>query len=261
MPGETNRSGVPSGIVLQGCFGLFVLLILCFLVSLLFSFTTIGPTETAVATRFGEIQGTRNNGVHYSPFMSFTKYDLKTQSVVTKQAAATADLQDIDVEITVNYTLQGDKVLDIYKATGDQEALEEKIINPITAQVLKSTSTKYEGTELIQKRQEVTDEVKVELAKRLEPYHVNVQEISLTNFVFTNPDFNAAIDRKQIAEQDALKAKFELDKTKIQAEQQRVQTETLTKEILTKMWIEKWNGVLPTTLAADDETVIMLPAK
>lgn len=235
-------------------------------VGILFFFFIVGaikivsPTEVAVAERFGQVIGQREPGIHFDLFSTYTRYDTRIQTAKSTQAAATDDLQDINVDVTVNYRLRRDNISDIYQQIGGQLDIQSKALDPLTAQVVKQVATKYGGEELIRAREEVSATIQDQLTTLLgDDYYIDVEEVSLTNLTFTNADFNAAIDRKQIAEQKALEAEFDLERVKLEAEQQRVQQETLTEEILRKQWIEKWNGVLPTTLVTDEESQILLP--
>lgn len=216
------------------------------------SYHHVGPTEIAIAERGGVVIGEKHSGIHWDFWTWYTYYDTKIQVHQSTQAAATNDLQDINVDISVGYKLQADKLENIYQRVGNQAAITAKVLDPVVAQTLKSVSTKYSGEELIQKRNEVSTEVKSLLTDKLsKEYNLDVTEVALTNMVFTNPDFNAAIDRKQIAEQQSLQAKFELDKAKIDAQKQRALQQSLTKEILEKMWLEKWDGRLPQYVGKD----------
>lgn len=243
-----------------GCLGIVGFIIV---VGLLFSIKVVSPTEKAVAVRFGHVAGVRGNGIRIDPLANYEKYDTKLQVHSTTQAAATSDLQDINVDITVNYSLKPDKIEDIYREIGTMENVTVKVLDPLVAQSLKSIATQYGGEELIQKREEVSKAIQEQLTADLgDSYHINVHAVSLTNMTFMNAQFNEAIDKKQIAEQDALRASFELETSKVEAEKQRVQQSTLTAQILQKMWIEKWNGQLPSSLyITDEQSQFLLPAK
>ncbi len=93
------------------------------------------------------------------------------------------------------------------------------------------------------------------LSDRLVPHNILVDEFNIVDFNFSSV-FNQAIEAKQTAEQDALRAERDLDRIKIEAtqtittaqaeaESQRLQRETLTDELLQFRAIEKWDGVLP----------------
>ena len=113
----------------------------------------------------------------------------------------------------------------------------------------------FTAEELITRRGEVKDAIKTNLTDRLGQFNIIVDEFSIVDFSFSE-EFNRAIEAKQTAEQSALKAKRDLDRIKIEAEQrvtqaraeadgQRLQRETLTPILLQLRAIEKWDGKLP----------------
>ncbi len=101
-------------------------------------------------------------------------------------------------------------------------------------------------------------EIDENLANRLANYNVIADDVSLVDFSFS-PEFSKAIESKQIAEQEAKQAEFialkaskeavaEVNRAKGQAEAQRLQRLTLTRELLQKQAIEKWDGRFPTVM-------------
>jgi regulator of protease activity HflC (stomatin/prohibitin superfamily) len=104
----------------------------------------------------------------------------------------------------------------------------------------------------------------------LKKYGIEVQDVSLTNFEFSAA-FNQAIESVQIANQKVAQAQQELAQAQVdaqktvaqaqaQADSQRLQQQTLTPELLEKMWIEKWDGKLPTT-AAGNQSQFYIPTR
>jgi hypothetical protein len=121
----------PKTKVALGCLALAFLLLLC---SLVLSVKSVGATSVAVSERFGKVQGVRKPGVHFELFSNYTTYDTKIQKYESKQGAATNDLQDIDVSVTVVYRIDAEKALEIYKNIGDEKMIEEKALKPLVAQ-------------------------------------------------------------------------------------------------------------------------------
>ena len=89
----------------------------------------------------------------------------------------------------------------------------------------------------------------------MEDYGITISSVSINNFDFSE-EYNASIERKAVAEQNALAAAQELEKEKIEAEKKLVKAEaekkanemkqqTLTDNIIKEKFIEKWNGELP----------------
>ncbi|HVF12729.1 MAG TPA: prohibitin family protein, partial [Actinomycetota bacterium] len=99
------------------------------------------------------------------------------------------------------------------------------------------------------------------LKNRLDNYYIIVDDVNIVNFDFSR-EFNVAIEAKQVAQQEVQKARQELERAKVdaerrvteaqaQAEAQRLQQQTLTPLFVQKIWIDKWDGKLPTYMSGD----------
>ena len=118
---------------------------------------------------------------------------------------------------------------------------------------------------MITKRPEVRDAIRLSLSERLTPEGIEIKNLSIVNFNFSTA-FDAAIEAKQVAEQDALRAERELQRIKIEAEQRvaeaqaeaeaiRIQAEAVTsqggEDYVALQWIEAWDGKMPTYMMGD----------
>jgi len=117
----------------------------------------------------------------------------------------------------------------------------------------------FSAEELLKRRDEVRQEIAESLKASLVSYNIVMEDIQITNFKFS-PSFDHAIEEKQTAEQQALKAKNDLERIKVEAEQKitLARAEALTIQIQAQAIkeqggteyvqlkaIEKWNGQLP----------------
>lgn len=232
------------------------------LITLFSSMESVGTGKIGVVTNYGKVTGRElSEGLSWiAPWgvESVTEYDIKTQKDEVQSAAATKDLQDVNGTLVLNYQLSRGEVSHIHQTVGKD--YKDKLILPALNEVFKSVSAKYTASELITNRAEVKKDVYDALKARLEKYGISVQDVSITNFSFSAA-FNQAIEAVQIANQNIAKAQQELAQAKVDAEKkvtqaqadadaQRLQQQTLTPELLQKMAIDKWNGVLPTTNAS-----------
>ena len=171
----------------------------------------------------------------------------------TDSSASSKDLQTVDSRIALNYHIAPDLAAQIYQEVG--VLYKERLIDPSVQEAVKAVAAQFTAEELITRRAEVSVQIKEMLTERLVSRHIVVDEFNIVDFNFS-PVFNDAIEAKQKAEQEALKAQRDLDRIKIEAEQkvttaqaeaesQRLQRETITDTILQLRAIEKWNGVLP----------------
>lgn len=216
------------------------------LITIFTSVRTIGTGEVGVVTMYGKVTGRElDEGLHFVwplGVNDVTIYDIKVQKETVQSAAASADLQDVSSEIVLNYKISRGSVSKIHQTIG--QFYVSTIIEPAINEVFKSASAKYTASELITDRNKLKTEAQETLAERLAPYGIQVEQLSITNFSFSE-SFAKAIEDKQVAQQNAERAKFNLEAAKTDAEAQKVQAETLTAQYLQKMAIEKWNGVMP----------------
>jgi len=201
-------------------------------------------------------------GINYlTPYLQqVTIMDVRVQKAEFTASAASKDLQMVHTTIAVNILPDEAEVPWLYKSVGIDYA--EKIVHPAVQEVLKASSALYTAEELVTKREQVKQVINDELAKILKKSNIILKETYLTDFQFS-PEFEKAIESKQVAEQDALKAQMDLQRIKIEAEQQvakaraeaeglRMQKEAITSELLElrriemqKLAIEKWDGQMP----------------
>ena len=238
--------------------GLSTLVLIVFLLILVFnSFQVVGAGERGVVfSKFGGIQqGVRGEGLQFKiPFIQqIIPLDVRIQKAETDSSASSKDLQTVDSRIALNYHIAPDSAAQIYQEVG--VLYKERMIDPSVQEAVKAVTAQFTAEELITRRAEVSIMIKEMLTKRLVNRHIVVDEFNIVDFNFS-PVFNDAIEAKQKAEQEALKAQRDLDRIKIEAEQkvtaaqaeaesQRLQRETITDTILQLRAIEKWDGVLP----------------
>lgn len=223
----------------------------------------IGAGERGIVQNFGAVQDeVLNEGIHFIiPIMqTVVPIDVKIQKAMTDAASSSSDLQDVDMSVALNYHILPDKANLVFQRIGLQ--YKERMIDPAIQEVIKAVSAKYTAEELITKRPAVSSEMQEALNKRLMKSSISVDAFSIINFSFS-PTFTDAIEAKQTAEQNALKAKRDLDRIKVEAKQTiaaataeaealRLQKMNISPDLIelrkieaNLKAIEKWNGVLP----------------
>jgi regulator of protease activity HflC (stomatin/prohibitin superfamily) len=223
----------------------------------------IGAGERGVVLNFGAVQDkVLNEGLHFRvPIMQKVAImDVKVQKAVTDAVSGSADLQDVTSSVALNYHVVPDKANVVYQTIGVE--FKERIIDPAIQEVMKAVSARYTAEELITKRPAVSEAMRTALAERLMPHNIAVDAVSIVAFSFSKI-FTEAIESKQTAEQLALKAKRDLDRIRIEAEQKitaakaeaeslRLQRANISLDLIelrkveaNLKAIEKWNGILP----------------
>ena len=227
------------------------------LILLMSSFVTIGAGERGVVfSQFGGVQERiLDEGFQLKiPFLeTVIPIDVKIQKSETQASASSRDLQVVTSVIALNYHVDPAAVNKVYQSVG--LAFESRIIDPAVQESVKAVTARFTAEDLITQRDQVSMQIKDLLATRLGTRNIIVDEFSITELNFSEI-FNNSIEAKQVAEQQALKARQDLERIKIEAEQkvttsraeadaQRLQRETITKELLQLRAIEKWDGRLP----------------
>lgn len=223
----------------------------------------VGAGERGVVQNFGAVQNqVLNEGIHLRvPIMqSIVLMDVKIQKVITDAASASSDLQDVDLSVALNYHIMPEKANLVYQTIGVH--FKERIIDPAIQEVMKAVSARYTAEELITKRPAVSTEMQDALTARLLRSNISVDAFSIVSFSFSQK-FTDAIEAKQTAEQNALKAKRDLDRIKVEADQTiaaataeaealRLQKMNISPDLIelrkieaNLKAIEKWNGILP----------------
>jgi regulator of protease activity HflC (stomatin/prohibitin superfamily) len=241
------------------------------IIFLLFAFkpwAQVGAGERGIVLNFGAVENTvLGEGIHFRvPVMqTIILMDVQIQKAITDAASASSDLQDVALSVALNYHVIPDKANVVYQSIGLE--FKERIIDPAIQEVMKAVTARYTAEELITKRPAVSTEMKDALTTRLLENNIAVDAFSIVSFSFSQT-FTDAIEAKQTAEQNALKAKRDLDRIRVEAEQTiaaataeaealRLQKMNISPDLIelrkieaNLKAIEKWNGILPEVTGA-----------
>lgn len=190
------------------------------------------------------------------PFIqSVVKMEVRTQKYEADATAASKDLQIVTAKIATNYRLVPGDVVKIYNTLG--ESYPERIIQPLEQEVVKATTAMYTAEELITRREEVRQEIKRLLTERLAERGIIVEEISITNFDFSE-SFNNAIEAKVVQLQNSETARNKMEQIKFEAQQRIIEAQGKANatyieakalrenpDILQLRAIERWDGRTP----------------
>ena len=253
----------PNGKKVKIIVGVCVALLLIVAISIA-SITIVPAGHKGVTLNMGAVTGAvMNEGINFKiPFVQNAEIiDVRVKKYESKDnSSASKDLQTIKSSIAVNYRVNQDHVADLYQKIG--MSYESTVINPAISECIKSVTSRYTAEELITKRTEVSEEMKNFLQKKLSEKYILVDSFNIINFDFTDA-FNTAIEEKQIAEQNALKAKYDLVRIKTEAEQavtkakgeaeaMKLKNEQISQNIIYLEFIDKWDGKMPTYYGSDN---------
>lgn len=237
------------------------------------SIVIVPAGHRAVKMRFGAVQGILTEGIHFIvPFVNSTELiEVRTRKEESQASAASKDLQIVTTILALNFHAEPGQVDDLYRNVGRDYV--SRIIDPAVQESLKVVTAQYTAEELVKFRSRVKDEVEKEITERLAVYNLTVEPngLSIVNFDFS-PEFNKAIEEKQVAQQQAEKQRYVLQQAELEkqtqitraqgaAEAARLTAAALQAQggglVIAREWIEKWNGQVPSVAAGNGQNVIL----
>lgn len=244
----------------------------------------VDETEVGVVKTFGEISGTVDSGLNFiNPLtQKVTMYDLRVHVRESSFTSYTKDAQPLTAAIEYQYALNPAFAEDVAREYGSYEILETKLSN-IVEERAKIVFAHYSAMPLLENRSNLSTEVAEEVKTIENLFHVTFTSVVVKDIDFSDA-FEASVEAKMTAEQAALKAEQDKKTAIIQAEQKKevaaitaeaaiaqakgeAEALEITRQALQNMpdtwvqqlWIEKWDGKLPTTQAGSDAAIIVNP--
>lgn len=173
---------------------------------LLSSCIKIVPTGyTGILTTFGRVEDrTMVSGVNFvAPWQNIVKMDNRTQKVFIETSAFSSDIQQVDVDITVNYCIDQNTAQKLYKEVGKNYY--DNIMYPRILENTKAVFAQYSAENLIAKRDTLSDYIVDTLKVDMSQYGITIISVSIEDIDFTDT-FTNAVEAKQVAAQNKLTA-------------------------------------------------------
>ncbi|MGN0470238.1 MAG: prohibitin family protein [Acutalibacteraceae bacterium] len=244
--------------------GIIIAVVVIVLIILAASSISIVPAgNKGVQMNMGAVTGTiYNEGINFKiPFIQSVEIiDTRVQKYESSDnASASKDLQTITSSIAVNFRVDSSKVDKLYQNIGTN--YKDTVISPAISECIKAVTSQYTAEQLITKRSEVSEKMKTLLQEKLKDKYILIDSFNITDFQFSEA-FNTSIEEKQIAEQNALKAQYDLERIKTEAEQtiteasgeaeaMKIKNNQVTDNIIKLEFIKKWNGEMPKYYGGD----------
>lgn len=237
-----------------------------FMICVICSLSTCGVEQVdtgnrGVKTVWGEVKGeSLPEGLYfYNPFStSIHEINCKTVKNIYNFETYTKDVQQAKIDVSINYSVDSTKAHLLFKEVGTYYS--NQVIEPKVIQAVKDIIGKWEADSLIANREKATSEVLNILKQTLTVNHINVENVVLENIEYT-PEFERAIEEKQIATQDAIKAKNRTKQVeeeanqkvlaaKAEAESMRIRSQALSQNqnLVSYEAVQKWDGKLPVNI-------------
>lgn len=141
-------------------------------------------------------------------------YDVRTKPKNIATNTGTKDLQMVSLTLRVLHRPDVLRLPHIYQNLGLD--YDERVLPSIGNEVLKAIVAQFDAAELITQRETVSQRIRQELSRRAAEFDIRLEDVSITHMTFGR-EFTKAVEQKQIAQQDAERARFLVEK----AEQER----------------------------------------
>ena len=260
-------------------YGILIAVVVGFILTLM-SLYNVDTGQVAIVKRFGKVISIKEEVLNFKLPIGDKFYKMNTREQTLRFSyegdnndspaisASTRDMQTVLVSITVS-----DIVTDpmrLYRAfTGNHV---RSMMVPRVKDAVQSQVSKYTIEEFIAKRDQLSKDIYDDLETTFANYGVTLTNVSIIDHDFSDA-YEQAVEAKKIAEQQVEEerqkqqklvveqenkvklAELEVERKKLEAEANSIITNSLSKEILQKQMIEKWDGKLP-YVTGDSGTIL-----
>lgn len=285
----TNRYGdettTMDTIVHRGRIIIVALVVVIALIFTISCFSFVPTGHTGVVTLFGKVEDyTLDSGVHFkNPFARVIKMDNRIQKESVELSCFSSDIQEVEVVFTLNYQISKEYAMNIYKTIGKNYF--DTAVSPIITESVKTVAARYTAEDLINKRNELAMTIETDMKEKLLAFNIELVSTSIEDMDFTDA-FTNAVEEKQVAAQNKLKAETEaaqrvveaeaeaqirrvtaeaeayeiLQRAEAEAQANQKLAESITDRLIEYRYYEVWDGKLPQMVMGESTTpMVQIP--
>ena len=248
---------------------------------------------TGIVTTFGKVhEHTLDAGINFhAPWDNVITMDNREQRATFQLAAFSKDIQQVDIQGSINYNIDKATAMNLYKDVGTEYV--SILIGPRIQEDVKIVIAQYNAENLIASRQDVANKIESLIREELTSKGINIISLAIENIDFTDA-FENAVEAKQVATQEKLRAQTQQEQATMEAQQAaerkkieaqaaaevaKVQADadayavqvkaeaeaeankkisaSLTEELVNYRQIQQWDGILPQFVGSGDTIPII----
>ena len=266
-------------------------LILAVILVLISCFTSVPTGYTGIKTTFGRVENeTLEAGLHFkAPWQKIVNMNNQEQRYQYTFDAFSADIQQVVVIGSLNYNIDKTTAMTLYREVGINYV--NTLVAPRVFENTKAVFSRYEAENLVANRNALSDEILTMMIADMQSYGINILSVSIEDMDFTDA-FTDAVEAKQVATQNKLKAQTEQEQATMeakaaaerkqidasaQAEVKKIQAdaaayeikvqaeaeaeankkiaESLSDQLIEYSYANTWDGKLPTTFLGSEDAI------
>lgn len=181
-------------------------------------FTYVPTGYTGIVTTFGKVHPTTlDAGISFkAPWDNVIKMDNREQRATFQLEAFSKDIQQVDIQGSINYNIDKATAMNLYKDVGVEYV--SILVGPRIQEDVKVIIAQYTAENLIANRQEAANKIELLIREELAPKGINVISLAIENIDFTDA-FESAVEAKQVATQEKQRAQTQQEQQTMEAEQ------------------------------------------